>query len=96
MNLLQLLKSLQRQKRGLAVVLDEFGGTAGLITVEDILDKVVGHIHQEVEPAVSSWRNWGKGAGALMGRCHWTILAGNIRNSAKCRASIPWAGCSSI
>lgn len=51
MNLLQLLKSLQRQKRGLAVVLDEFGGTAGLITVEDILDKVVGHIHQEVEPA---------------------------------------------
>jgi len=51
MNLLQLLKSLQRQKRGLAMVLDEFGGTAGLITIEDILDKVVGHIHQEVEPA---------------------------------------------
>ena len=30
MNLLQLLKSLQRQQRGLAIVLDEFGGTAGV------------------------------------------------------------------
>ena len=50
MNLLQLLKSLQRQQRGLAVVLDEFGGTAGLITVEDILEEVIGQIRQEVEP----------------------------------------------
>src|SRR5204862_5658353 len=36
MNLLQLLKSFERQERGLAVVLDEFGGTAGLITIQDI------------------------------------------------------------
>jgi len=38
MNLLQLLKSLQRQQRGLAIVMDEFGGTAGLVTMEDILE----------------------------------------------------------
>ena len=37
MNLLHLLKSLQRQQRGLAIVLDEFGGTAGIVTMEDIL-----------------------------------------------------------
>lgn len=49
MNLLQLLKSLQRQQRGLAIVLDEFGGTAGIITVEDILEEVIGHIRGEVE-----------------------------------------------
>jgi CBS domain containing-hemolysin-like protein len=42
MNLLQLLKSLQRQQRGLAIVLDEFGGTAGVVTIEDILAEVVG------------------------------------------------------
>jgi len=42
MNLLQLLKSLQRQQRGMAIVLDEFGGTAGLVTIEDILEEVVG------------------------------------------------------
>src|SRR5881275_2092989 len=44
-NLLQLLKSLQRQQRGLAIVLDEFGGTAGLVTMEDILGELVGKIH---------------------------------------------------
>ncbi len=42
MNLLQLFKSLQRQKRGLAIVLDEFGGTAGLVTMEDILGELAG------------------------------------------------------
>jgi CBS domain containing-hemolysin-like protein len=42
MNLLQLLRSLQRQQRGMAIVLDEFGGTAGIVTMEDILEEVVG------------------------------------------------------
>jgi len=49
MNLLQLLKSLQRQQRGLAIVLDEFGGTAGLVTLEDILEEMVGRIRGELE-----------------------------------------------
>lgn len=44
MNLLQLLKSLQRQQRVLAIVMDEFGGTAGVVTVEDILEEVVGEL----------------------------------------------------
>jgi len=47
MNLLQLLKSLQRQQRGLAIVLDEFGGTAGIVTLEDILAEVLGEIRSE-------------------------------------------------
>jgi CBS domain containing-hemolysin-like protein len=51
MNLLLLLKSLQRQQRGMAIVLDEFGGTAGLVTVEDILEEVVGEIRDRDEPA---------------------------------------------
>jgi putative hemolysin len=42
MNLLQLLRSLQRQRRGIAIVLDEFGGTAGLVTMEDILEETLG------------------------------------------------------
>jgi putative hemolysin len=45
MNLLQLFKSLQKQQRGLAIVIDEFGGTAGLVTMEDILGEIVGKIH---------------------------------------------------
>jgi putative hemolysin len=50
MNLMQLLKSLQRQQRGLAVVLDEFGGTAGIVTMQDILEEMVGEIRGEGEP----------------------------------------------
>ncbi len=49
MNLLQLLKSLQRQRRGLAIVLDEFGGTAGLVTTEDILEEMIGELRGEGE-----------------------------------------------
>ena len=45
MNLLRLFQSLQKQKRGLAIVLNEFGGTAGLVTMEDILGRLVGKIH---------------------------------------------------
>lgn len=50
-NLLQLLKSLQRQQRGVAIVVDEFGGTAGVVTIEDILEEVVGEIRGEGEPS---------------------------------------------
>jgi putative hemolysin len=49
MNLLQLLQSLQRQQRGLAIVLDEFGGTAGLVTMEDILGELVGAPREHAE-----------------------------------------------
>jgi len=51
MNLLQLFKSLQRQRRGLAIVLDEFGGTAGIVTMEDILEAIVGDLRNEGETA---------------------------------------------
>jgi putative hemolysin len=61
MNLLQLLKSLQRQRRGLAIVRDEFGGTAGIITIEDILAEVVGEIHHEHEPERAVLENLGPG-----------------------------------
>ncbi len=47
MNLLQLFQSLQNQRRGLAIVLDEFGGVAGLVTMADILGQLVGKIRVE-------------------------------------------------
>jgi putative hemolysin len=47
MNLLHLLQSLQRQQRGLAIVLDEFGGTAGIVTMEDILGELIGKFRGE-------------------------------------------------
>ena len=63
MNLMNLLQSLQKQRRGLAIVLDEFGGTAGLITIEDILEELVGEMREEgeqVEFTVEKlhWNRW--------------------------------------
>ena len=67
MNLLQLLKSLQRQQRGLAIVLDEFGGTAGLVTVEDILEEVVGEIRSEGEETGFVMEKLGEGRWRVSG-----------------------------
>ena len=44
------LIDLRAQKIHLAIVLDEYGGTAGLITIEDILEEIVGEIQDEYEP----------------------------------------------
>ncbi|HSY17467.1 MAG TPA: hemolysin family protein [Candidatus Acidoferrales bacterium] len=49
MNLLLLFRALQKQQRGLAIVLDEFGGTAGVVTMEDILGELVGKIRSHKE-----------------------------------------------
>jgi CBS domain containing-hemolysin-like protein len=45
----ELLRELQREKLHMAIVVDEFGGTAGLITLEDILEEIVGEIHDEYD-----------------------------------------------
>jgi putative hemolysin len=45
----ELLRSLQRRRVHIAVVLDEHGGTAGLVTIEDLLEEIVGEIQDEYD-----------------------------------------------
>jgi putative hemolysin len=46
-----LLSEMQRQRFQIAIVIDEYGGTAGLVTLEDLIEEIVGSIHDELETA---------------------------------------------
>ncbi len=49
----ELLREMQREKQHMRVVIDEYGGVAGLVTIEDLLEEIVGNIRDEHEVEVA-------------------------------------------
>jgi len=54
-----LLKEMQGRKAHMAIVLDEFGGVEGCVTLEDLVEEIVGEIHDETDVAKSNFQKEG-------------------------------------
>ena len=63
----QLLRTLREQHHHMAVVVDEYGGTEGIITLEDILEELVGEIWDEHDEATEDFRQQSDGSWLVSG-----------------------------
>jgi magnesium and cobalt exporter, CNNM family len=70
----ELLKELQARFQQVAIVVDEYGGTAGMVTVEDLLEEIVGEIMDEHEALVAELEPVAEGVWRLDGRAHIELL----------------------
>jgi CBS domain containing-hemolysin-like protein len=61
MKISRLLKEMQRRHVHLAVVVDEFGGTSGIVTLEDVLEEIVGEIQDEADTEAAPIKALGEG-----------------------------------
>ncbi len=70
----ELLKELQARFQQLAIVVDEYGGTAGMVTVEDLVEEIVGEITDEHDALVAELEPLANGGYRLEGRAHIDLL----------------------
>jgi len=71
----ELLKQFQRHQTQSAIVVDEYGGTAGLVTIEDLLEEIVGEIRDEYDVESEPIVDEGNGRFVVSGRANIDELA---------------------
>ncbi len=64
-----MMRRLLQQKRSIAVVIDEFGGTAGMLTLEDLMEEICGNIEDEHDNSRLTAREVAPGVYEFSGRC---------------------------
>ena len=75
----ELLKEFQRKRVQAALVVDEYGGTAGLVTIEDLLEEIVGEIRDEYDVEVEPVLEEPDGSFVFSGRTHVRELAERLK-----------------
>ena len=89
-----LLREMQAARTHIAIVVDEYGGTAGLVTIEDILEEIVGEITRRVRQRAAADRRLPDGSVRVIARLPVEDLAELFDVELPRRESRQWRGCS--